>query len=413
MERGGVRKAWHLVAVVFLCAVAPDAVRVCSAGPRSRSASPGNRGAARARRGRLSAVNAVAGRNPLTGELVPANPPAAARTPQSEEARVATRIPFEGMLMTFGGHDGEAYLSSAESLTPGLSRHTWKAEPDMVQSRAHFASCLLDGRVWALGGWDPYNQDRMQAEGSQAKALETVEIFDVQRGTWMTGPKMVSRRAFHGAVALGSSIYVVGGFDGIRDLDLVDRLDVSRATWVRGWPLKHPRSACCVGSVAGRLFVSGGHNGLQGLATCESFDPREGRWRQEPDMLYHRAYAAATSSGDCLFVAGGNFGMSFLDTVEMYDARKGTWRMLPSLNLKRNGASLALVGDTLFCLGGFDGGTDCLSVTETLDLSKPLSHSSWQMAPELLVRRDGACSQVLPAMTRQWGVAFNGGADDE
>ena len=76
--------------------------------------------------------------------------------------------------------------------------------------------------------------------------------------------------------------------------------------------------------------------------------------------------------------------------------------MLPSLNIKRNGASLALVGDTLYCLGGFDGESDCLSVTEMLDLSKPLAHEQWQLAEELLKRRDGGCVQVVESMTPQW-----------
>ena len=64
--------------------------------------------------------------------------------------------------------------------------------------------------------------------------MSTVEIFDPSRGAWTRGPNMVSHRAFHGGLAVGGSIYVVGGFDGIRDLDLVDRLDVARGTWIRG-----------------------------------------------------------------------------------------------------------------------------------------------------------------------------------
>ena len=90
-------------------------------------------------------------------------------------------------------------------------------------------------------------------------------------------------------------------------------------------------------------------------------------------------YAAAASAGNCFFVAGGNCGISYLDTVEMYDGL-GAWRMLPSLNIKRNGAALALVGDVLYCAGGFDGDMDCLSVTEKLDLSRPLAHEPWRVA---------------------------------
>ncbi len=336
---------------------------------------------------------AAAGRDPLTGEYrtvqevpVPAksretSEPLTADTDDTgvKARSLTTRISYEGMLVTFGGHNGEEFLSSVESWVPGSKG--WKGEADMLQPRAHFASCIYNGRIWAMGGWDPYNKERMQADATEAKALDSVEIFQPRLGSWSLGPRMVSARAFHGAHTVGGSIYLVGGFDGTRDLDLVDRLEVARGTWIRGRPLKHARSGCVCGSVRGRLFVMGGHNGLQGLGTCESLDPREGRWRQEPDMLYHRAYPAATSAGDCIFVGGGNFGISYLDTVEMYDARKGAWRMLPSLNIKRNGASLALVGDALYAVGGFDGESECLSVTEKLDLSKPISSQPWQVNP--------------------------------
>lgn len=136
---------------------------------------------------------------------------AAAGPEQAEtaERRLSAVVPYEGMLMAFGGHDGEGFLTSAETFIPG--RASWRSEADMMQGRAHFASCILNGRVWAMGGWDPYGKERMHREGSDSKALSTVEIFDPRQGSWSIGPKLVSSRAFHGALALDDSIYVIGG----------------------------------------------------------------------------------------------------------------------------------------------------------------------------------------------------------
>ena len=85
---------------------------------------------------------AAAGRNPLTGELLPTNPPPPTHTPTKSlqsageqdddhretvtETRISARAPYEGMLLTFGGHDGEGFLSSAESYIPGY--RAWKSE---------------------------------------------------------------------------------------------------------------------------------------------------------------------------------------------------------------------------------------------------------------------------------------------
>ena len=48
-----------------------------------------------------------------------------------------------------------------------------------------------------MGGWDAYNKDRMEGVSGEAKALDTVEVFDAHRGTWTIGPKMVSARALY------------------------------------------------------------------------------------------------------------------------------------------------------------------------------------------------------------------------
>ena len=139
---------------------------------------------------------------------------------------------------------------------------------------------------------------------------------------------MPERRAFHQCVNIGGSIYVLGGFDGVRDLNSVCRLDTSTGAsrfhinpkleretasskteegeyavssslaphprthltgrWSYDVPMRVPRSGFAAGVVRGRILVMGGHNGLECLGSCDSIDPREGKWRSEPELLYHR-----------------------------------------------------------------------------------------------------------------------------
>ncbi|EKX42079.1 hypothetical protein GUITHDRAFT_57278, partial [Guillardia theta CCMP2712] len=211
----------------------------------------------------------------------------------------------EGLIMTAGGFNGKMFISSAESYLPAAQK--WREEPSMKVARGHSASCMFKGKMWVLGGWNPY--ESTGAETMDSRALQSIEIFDTMRNIWINGPDMISRRAFHKSVALNGNIFVLGGFDGHKDLDLVDRLDIEKELWVRGSSFRTPRSALSAGVIRNRIFILGGQNGLDTFCTVESMDPREGKWQQEPDMLYHRA----------------------------------------------NGAGLALVGDSLYALGGFDG----------------------------------------------------------
>lgn len=36
----------------------------------------------------------------------------------------------------------------------------WSAEGEMRDARGHFSSIVLNDKVWAIGGWDPYNKVR-------------------------------------------------------------------------------------------------------------------------------------------------------------------------------------------------------------------------------------------------------------
>lgn len=54
---------------------------------------------------------------------------------------------------------------------------------------------------YALGGYDG---DRM---------VSTVEVFDPRAGLWREAESMNSSRGYFGDVAMGDSIYVIGGLD--------------------------------------------------------------------------------------------------------------------------------------------------------------------------------------------------------
>lgn len=315
---------------------------------------------------------------------------------------------FQGSLLVFGGHDGSNFVRSAESFTPSSDR--WREEGEMLDLRGHFASCVFNGKVWALGGWDPYSRDRMQREMTEAKALKSVEIYDTSKGEWSRGPDMVDRRAFHKAGVVGGQLMVVGGFDGVKDLAALDRLDLDRSQWIRGMNMRQPRSGLGVGTVRGRLYVFGGHDGLSCLGTVESLDPRQGVWREEPELLYHRAYPGSCAAGDCIFVCGGSSGKQYLNTVEMFDARKPKWRGLPSMNFNRNGAATALAGDTLYTMGGFDGTTEVLSVVEALDMTESFSTATWQVLPEMRSRRDGCAVESVTDSCMQLELTKRSGA---
>jgi DNA-binding CsgD family transcriptional regulator/N-acetylneuraminic acid mutarotase len=102
-------------------------------------------------------------------------------------------------LYLFGGWDGEAYSSAAYVLD--VAAGEWQPLPDVPYARGHAAAALLGGRVYVVGGYD----------GS--RALTRVDVFDPTAADrpWTAGPSLTEPRAGLAAVAVGGSLYAIGG----------------------------------------------------------------------------------------------------------------------------------------------------------------------------------------------------------
>lgn len=85
--------------------------------------------------------------------------------------------------MTFlsGGFDGSMPLNTAEYLNPRSRNTRWVKIAQMNQARFGVGCCIMDGKVYAVGGSDGTN-------------LRTVERYDPDSDTWeMLAPMEIAR----------------------------------------------------------------------------------------------------------------------------------------------------------------------------------------------------------------------------
>jgi len=67
-------------------------------------------------------------------------------------------------------------------------------------------------------------------------ALRLVECYDPHTNSWRRVADMNEERSSVAAVALGSHLYAVGGYDGIMScLQTVERYDPATDTWSSVW----------------------------------------------------------------------------------------------------------------------------------------------------------------------------------
>lgn len=82
-----------------------------------------------------------------------------------------------------------------------------------------------------------------------------MECYHPENNAWTDMPSMRYCRSGAGVAVLNQYIFVVGGFDGARQLSSVERFDTDRQAWETITPMKISRSALSVNVIDGKLYA--------------------------------------------------------------------------------------------------------------------------------------------------------------
>ena len=101
-----------------------------------------------------------------------------------------TRPMAKGHVYAVGGYDGHRSVSSVERYDE--EKNEWEAVADMGNVRGFVGVCVLDGRMYAVGGVD--------ADGN---SLASVERYDEAKNEWVAVVDMGTARSFAGVASTG------------------------------------------------------------------------------------------------------------------------------------------------------------------------------------------------------------------
>jgi N-acetylneuraminic acid mutarotase len=108
-----------------------------------------------------------------------------------------------GKIYVFGGSNGNA---SGWNHYPTLevydiAGNTWETKADMPFSRSHLAGCLLNNKIYALGG----------SQVNSGISYPDVASYDAASDTWTSEPPMLIAREAFKAVTVDGKIFAIGG----------------------------------------------------------------------------------------------------------------------------------------------------------------------------------------------------------
>ena len=256
-----------------------------------------------------------------------------------------------GKVFAMGGHVnkfGDRSIATVEMYNPETD--TWERRADMPTARANVSTSVVDGKIYAIGG----EKIKKIAQGNgwinMYKALPTVEMYDPVTDTWTQKADMPTPRMTSTGVVDGK-IYAIG-----RETNEV--YDPATDTWAEAKDMNHPREWLTTSVVGGKIYAMGGTGWPQGqyLSSVEVFDPKTNQWSEKADMPRPKASHAASVVNGKIYVMGGflkEHGV-FMDlaTIEIYDPATDRWKQEGDMPIGKWDHTAEAIKGKIYVFGG-------------------------------------------------------------
>ncbi len=257
---------------------------------------------------------------------------------------------LNGRLYAVGGYDTRSTVWVYD-----IASNTWSAGPPLRRGTDNVAAVATVDRIWAIGG----------------EAGTALQSLDLVAGAWSLAPSAPAVRFAAAAAALGGRLHVAGGWNANNaasaSLTRHDVYDPALAAWTSAAPLTTARNAAGGAALDGRFYVVGGRSpGIrntdqQPLANVEVYNPGTDRWDAAAPMPTARGSLAVAAFGGRLYALGGEDSTRAVsNAVERLDPATGTWTTLTPMPYRSHGLGVVAVGDDLYVMGGFTGASDAV-----------------------------------------------------
>ena len=311
----------------------------------------------------------------------PECPPCASNSIDIEWTTITNNMPTPRAFMASVAHENKIYVAggaifpfvATEKLEIyDLESGQWNTGGDMNTPRFGHTMEVVDGEIFALGGFSG-------AFGDQGSALAAIERYDPEADEWTVIGTMNTGRVSFGSCVLDGKIYVVGGVTGrpSSDYEYISSVEVIEidpnnnyecTSSVLESQLPTPRYNLGVEVLGKKIYALGGINGPISEATAilgiiEEYDtqnPQNG-WNPVNTLPKPLCMFSSTTLNDMIICAGGlkpPFSQGYIN-VEVYSADN---ELFSATNLEsaRVGSNSCIWQDQIFVIGGcasFTGAT--------------------------------------------------------
>ena len=278
---------------------------------------------------------------------------------------------YKQEIFVFGG-GAENFRSLNDCYRYNPETEQWTPLADMPTKRSGTAAFEINGKIYVVGGGFKKPEGNFQF-------LKTVEIYDPENDSWVTGPDMNQPHDYPASCLHEGAIYILGGhhpeacLGGPRTdpgFDFCECWRPGETSWTQLAPLPTPRFAAAAVSRGNEILTCGGvafrPEGFNNFDFFENYTVAENQWHQSSKLTlpWPAAGHGLCLNSDHLFFFGGYSTDDIHHRAAVYDEAANEWLRLPDMPVARAAMGVASIGSSIYLLGGWqdDGRTPMDSV---------------------------------------------------
>ena len=245
----------------------------------------------------------------------------------------------------------------------------WTRRADMPTGRWELSTCVVDGKIYAIGGAGPVYQ-----------ALRTVEVYDPATDTWTTESEVPTARQCLSTSMVNGKIYAIGGgasssalYTSVEVFSTVEEYDPAIDAWTTKSEMPTARLCHHASVVDGRIHVIGGSDAStpddqSHVRTVEVYDPATDTWTQQGYMRVTRAAGFVSVVDGKIYFIGGYGGPR---RVDKYDPSTDTWTTKSDMPSARRSLSASALDGSIYAFGGYVPGVSGHAGVAIVEVYKP------------------------------------------
>jgi N-acetylneuraminic acid mutarotase len=259
----------------------------------------------------------------------------------------------------------------------------WTKMSDIPTPRRNVSASVVDEKIYVIGGW-AFEEIHYVHGGFRniGNVVPTVEEYDPATNTWTKKSDMPTARGGLTTCVVNGRIYAIGGVtDRMELVAAVEEYNPATDTWTKRSDIPTPRWNLSASVVERKIYVIGGwrkektiykggsERKIWVVSTVEEYDPATDTWTKRADMPTARGGLATCAVNKKIYAIGGTITPEQPDsTVEVYDPAMNMWTKQADMPTPRYNISAPALNGRIYIIGGWRlGGEQVLPTVEEYD----------------------------------------------